>query len=88
VSRFGNGHTVPAVETLEKFGRALDVPLYQLSYDGDESPKVSSAKKPGQAENGWGENGKDSRTLDRFRRLVSRIDEEDRELSLSDGGRW
>jgi transcriptional regulator with XRE-family HTH domain len=36
VSRVENGHTVPAVETLEKFARALEVPLYQLMYDGAE----------------------------------------------------
>src|SRR5579863_6222062 len=35
VSRVENGHTVPAVETLEKFARALEVPLYQLFYDGE-----------------------------------------------------
>jgi transcriptional regulator with XRE-family HTH domain len=32
VSRVENGHTVPAVETLEKFARALEVPLYELLY--------------------------------------------------------
>ena len=31
ISRVENGHTVPAVETLEKFARALEVPMYQLS---------------------------------------------------------
>jgi transcriptional regulator with XRE-family HTH domain len=41
VSSVENGHTVPAVETLETFARALDVPLYQLFYDGDESSKAS-----------------------------------------------
>jgi transcriptional regulator with XRE-family HTH domain len=30
VSRVENGHTVPAIETLEKMARALEVPLYQL----------------------------------------------------------
>ena len=30
ISRVENGHTVPAVETLEKFARALQVPLYHL----------------------------------------------------------
>ena len=27
ISRVENGHTVPAIETLEKFARALDVPM-------------------------------------------------------------
>jgi transcriptional regulator with XRE-family HTH domain len=30
ISRVENGHTVPAIETLEKMARALEVPLYQL----------------------------------------------------------
>jgi len=28
ISRVENGHTVPAIETLEKMARALEVPLY------------------------------------------------------------
>jgi transcriptional regulator with XRE-family HTH domain len=35
-----NGHAVAAVETLEKFARALEVPTYQLFYDGEEPPKL------------------------------------------------
>ncbi len=38
ISRVENGHTVPAVETLEKMARALEMPLYQLMYDGQEPP--------------------------------------------------
>src|SRR5881398_796899 len=34
ISRVENGHTVPAVETLEKLARAFEVPLYQLFYEG------------------------------------------------------
>ena len=34
ISRVENGHAVPVVETLEKFARALDVPLYQLPSHG------------------------------------------------------
>ncbi len=33
-SRVENGHTVPTVETLEKYTRALEVPLYRFFYDG------------------------------------------------------
>lgn len=40
ISRVENGHTVPAFETIEKFARALEVPLYQLFYDGDEPPPL------------------------------------------------
>ena len=33
-SRVENGHTVPSIETLAKYAQALDIPLYQLFYDG------------------------------------------------------
>ena len=35
ISRVEHGHTVPAIETLEKFARALEVPMYQLLYEGE-----------------------------------------------------
>ena len=38
-SRVENGHTVPSIETLAKFAQALEIPLYQLFYDGEEAPK-------------------------------------------------
>src|SRR5437764_1328843 len=38
VSRVENGHTVPSIETLEKMARALEVPMYQLFYDGLSPP--------------------------------------------------
>jgi transcriptional regulator with XRE-family HTH domain len=38
ISRVENGHTVPAIEPLEKFARALAVPLHQVLYDGDGPP--------------------------------------------------
>jgi len=31
ISRVENGHTVPAIETLEKMAPALEIPMYQLS---------------------------------------------------------
>jgi transcriptional regulator with XRE-family HTH domain len=83
ISRVENGYTVPAVETLEKFARALEVPMYQLFYDGNGQPEpseLSKRSKPG--EMAWGSSGKDARTLAKFRRLLSRADEADRKLLL------
>jgi len=45
ISRVENGHTVPALETLEKFARALEIPMYQMFYDGDEPPKLLNLPK-------------------------------------------
>src|SRR6202045_3624935 len=59
ISRVENGHTVPAVETLEKFARALEVPLYELFYDGNKPPKPPKLPK-GKTANEWGTKGKDA----------------------------
>src|ERR1700676_130346 len=73
VSRVENGHTVPAVETLEKFARALEVPMYQLFYDGEEPPKLSNLLKRMTADDIlWGNSGKDAHMLAKFCRLFSR----------------
>jgi transcriptional regulator with XRE-family HTH domain len=70
ISRVENGHTVPAIETLEKMARAMEVPLYQLFYDSEQPP----APKPKLVGKGWGSSGRDARTLDKFRRLFGQTD--------------
>ena len=83
ISRVENGHTVPAVETLEKFARALEVPLYQLFYDGDEPPKLPALpKRKSSGALVWGDSGKDARTLMKFRQLLGRAKEGDRRLLM------
>jgi transcriptional regulator with XRE-family HTH domain len=37
-SRVENGHTVPSIETLAKYAQALNIPLDQLFYNGEEAP--------------------------------------------------
>jgi transcriptional regulator with XRE-family HTH domain len=83
ISRVENGYTVPAVETLEKFARALEVPMYQLFYEGDEEPKLPRlSKRSGNGESAWGDSGKDARTFAEFRQVLSRTKESDRKLLL------
>ena len=45
ISRVENGHTVPAVETLERIARALEIPIYQLMYEGENPPKLPDFPK-------------------------------------------
>src|SRR5579862_7026232 len=81
VSRIENGHTIPAVETLEKFARALEVPMYQLFYDSEEPPKLPNLLKRKSADDlVWGNSGKDQRMLAKFCRLFSRMEESNRAL--------
>lgn len=83
ISRVENGHTVPAIETLEKMARALEVPMYQLFYDGEEPPKLPNLPKRKSSDDiAWGSTGKDARYLNKLRRLLSKSEEEDRKLLL------
>ncbi len=82
-SRVENGHTVPAIETLEKMARALEIPMYQLFYDGEEPPNIPDLPKRRSADDiAWGSFGKDARFLSKIRRALSRMDEGDRRLLL------
>ena len=83
ISRVENGHTVPAVETLEKMARALEIPMYQLFYDGEEPPKLPNLPKRKTADDIlWGSSGRDARWLAKFRRLLTRTEERDRKLLM------
>jgi len=83
ISRVENGHTVPAIETLEKLARALEVPLYQLFYDGEEPPSLPILPKGKSSEaNAWGSSGRDARFLNKLRRLLSKTEVKDRKLVL------
>jgi transcriptional regulator with XRE-family HTH domain len=83
ISRVETGHTVPAIETLEKMARAFEIPLYQLFYDGDEPPKLQDFfKRKTSAEAAWGSSGKGAQILLNSRKLLGRIGEGDRKLLL------
>ncbi len=83
ISRVENGHTVPAIETLEKLARAFEVPLYQLFYEGQEPPKLPNLlKRNSSDEIAWGSSGKDARFLNKLRHLLGKSDEQNRKLIL------
>jgi transcriptional regulator with XRE-family HTH domain len=80
VSRVENGHTVPSVSTLEKWARALEVPLYQIFYEGEKPPAPPQPIKANVRL--WGFNRADARFLMQMRRALSRTKESDRKLLL------
>jgi transcriptional regulator with XRE-family HTH domain len=79
ISRVENSHTIPSLETLEKLARALQIPIYQFFYDGNEAPPSIKLSDTGY---GWGSLGKDARTFGRFRRLLRHMEGEDIELLM------
>ena len=78
ISRVENGHTVPSIETLEKMCRALEVPLYQLFYEGNDVLKPPKTIRKA----AWGASTKEARLLRQFRTLLSRTGKSDRQLLL------
>jgi len=83
ISRVENGHTVPAIETLEKMARALELPLYQLMYDGDKPPEAPTAiTSNGDGPQMRGLRGKEGRYLRKLERLLAKMNPDDRKLLL------
>jgi transcriptional regulator with XRE-family HTH domain len=83
ISRVEHGHTVPAVETLEKFARALEVPMYRLFYAGKMPPEHLNLLKPRNGNDvAWGSKGKDARLVAEFCRLFGRMTEDDYRMVL------
>jgi transcriptional regulator with XRE-family HTH domain len=82
ISRVENGHTVPAIETLEKMA-ALEIPMYQLFYDGEKPPELPNLPKRKSSDDiAWGSSGKDGRYLSKLRRLLAKTEEGNRKLIL------
>jgi transcriptional regulator with XRE-family HTH domain len=77
--RVENGYTVPAIETLEKFARGLDVPIYRFFYEGRGRPPLVPVTESGGL---WGAQGDEKKMLKRFRRLLGQMDESERSLLL------
>jgi transcriptional regulator with XRE-family HTH domain len=83
ISRVENGHTVPAVETLEKFARALEVPIYVIFYDGDKPPKFRAITfKRAERDDLFGAEGRHALYLNKLRGLLARIGNKDRQILL------
>ncbi len=85
ISRVEHCHTVPSLETLEKFAAALDIPLYRLFYEGEEPPLTPNltprptleelAEEPGAG-------GLEAKFLVKLRKLLGRMTESERSLLL------
>jgi transcriptional regulator with XRE-family HTH domain len=84
ISRVENGHTVPAIETLEKLARALEVPLYQLFYEGEKPPNLPILlKRKISNDIVWGSSGKQAVYLHKLTKCLSKAAEPDRKLLLA-----
>jgi transcriptional regulator with XRE-family HTH domain len=84
ISRVENGHTVPSLETLERLASALEVPLYQLFYEGENPPVLSnlSSRQSSEEIAMDEETEKQVRFFEKVKRILERIEDKDRQLLL------
>lgn len=85
ISRVEHGHTVPSLETLERFAAALGVPLYRLFYFGDNppaTPHLTERKTLDELAEAEGDAGSEARFLIKMRALLDRMVEADRNFLL------
>jgi transcriptional regulator with XRE-family HTH domain len=82
ISRVENGHTVPALATLEKLARAFDIPLYQIFYEDEQSPASFVIAPDNTNRADWGGSRKGARLLHRLKIQLGKMDERDRQLLI------
>ena len=80
ISRVENGHTVPSLVTLEKFARALGMPLYQILYERESASQLPSSHI--EEIEDWASRGKGRRTFLKLRKAIQKMSGRDRELLL------
>lgn len=85
ISRVEHGHTVPSLDTLERFAAALDVPLYRLFYSGEGAPATPRLTDRRSLENlahQTGPEGNEARLLLKLKGLIGKMVETDRAFLL------
>jgi transcriptional regulator with XRE-family HTH domain len=83
ISRVENNHTVPAVNTLEKLARALEVPMYQLFHAGEASSDVRRSRlEDHDHHDNWGITGRDRDYVSTLQKALSKMTPEDQKLLL------
>jgi transcriptional regulator with XRE-family HTH domain len=82
-SRVEGGHTVPNVETLEKYASALEIPMYRIFYAGEEPPEKPDLPGAKYGEDMWGSKGSERDQLRKLVKSLSRLNERQRRLLLA-----
>jgi len=78
-----NGRAVPTIETLEKISDALEIPVYRLLFDGDQSVRVANTSSKIVLNSNRRRSRKNEvRLLGELRDQVRRMREDDQRLLL------
>lgn len=82
-SRVENGHTIPSLETLEKYARALEIPTYRFFYEGNKPPEKPQLPVAQNGNESWGASGKERSALRAFAKALSQLNDKQRRLLLA-----
>jgi transcriptional regulator with XRE-family HTH domain len=74
ISRVENSHTVPSLETLERFASALGVPLYQLFCEEGTTPETPNLT-PRKTIEDLAKDGVEAGSEDRFIEKIAQVSE-------------
>ena len=80
-----HGHTVPSLETLERFADALEVPLYRLFYEGQDAPAtphLTPRRSLEELADDVGPSGTEARFLLKLKGLAGKMADADRAFLL------
>jgi len=81
ISRVENGHTIPTLETLTRFARALEVPVFHLVYEEDDPYPPPTLPGNGASIEVYVKlSRKDTRLLKHLNLLFSQLRDGDRQL--------
>ena len=83
ISRVEHGHTVPSLETLERFAAALGVPLYRIFSSHDATKNLTARRSLEELAAETGPSGTEARFLLKIRGLFQRIKDADRAFLLA-----
>jgi transcriptional regulator with XRE-family HTH domain len=83
ISWLEHGRAVPTIETLERIADALEIPAYRLLYDSDDPAQSVKCSNDAAANGNRKRNPKNgARLIREFRKHISRMREDDRNLLL------
>lgn len=86
ISMIENGQKLPTLETLERFAKALDVPLYWLFHPGEvavSTPVRNADEKPQPPGEGEEQSGSSGRFVLKLKALYNQMGELEREILLA-----
>ena len=73
LSRCENNHTVPSIDTLNKWAGALGVPMSALFYEGDNPPKMPAGLPRSEDKKLFGSTPRELRILNKLRQHLANL---------------